>query len=57
MGDWTIFKKIKPDIIAIGYDQSMLKNALVSSGLIDFSSLVNITAFHPDLYSTTNLNK
>jgi len=57
MGQWSVVKKINPDIIAIGYDQSLLKQALISSGLVDDAHLIDILPFHPELYSTTNLNK
>jgi cytidyltransferase-like protein len=57
MGDWSIFKKINPDIVALGYDQNMLKKALIESGFVDSLELVDIPSFNPEIYSTTNLTK
>jgi FAD synthetase len=56
MGSWTTVKELKPSIIALGHDQNMLKSALVDSGLVSQTDVVNIPAFHSEIYSTTNLS-
>lgn len=53
MGDWSIFKKLNPDIIAIGHDQLDLKKALLNLDLDGV--IVDIEPFKKEVYSTTLL--
>ncbi len=54
MGTWSILKDIKPDIIAIGYDQHELYRALnkITNARLEF-----IKPYHKDIYKTSLLEK
>jgi len=49
LGEWTVVKKVKPDIIAVGYDQNILKKELTyfqKLSKIPFR-IVTISSFKP----------
>lgn len=55
IGQWSIFKKIKPDLIVLGYDQNGLFDSLNS-----LNSGIKILFTEPhlkDIYNTTKLQK
>ncbi len=57
-GDWSIFKNLKPKIIALGYDQVDLHNAILSSNLdLKDTKIIFIEPYLSDIYNTTRLQK
>ena len=58
MGSWDIVKKIRPDVVAVGYDQKELKENLESS-LSDFDwqlEIKTVSAHKPRKYRSSLLN-
>ena len=52
MGSWDIVKKLRPDVVAVGYDQKNLKESLENS-LSDFDwplEIETISAYKPEKY-------
>lgn len=70
LDNWSVLKKYKPDIVALGYDQDELKAALDAhfssrqaqdnSGELENSAkkpkLIMLKAFKPDQYKSSLLN-
>lgn len=55
IGRWSIFEDFIPDIIALGYDQNGLEDALKVLPKLKETQFINIHAFEPEIYSTTKL--
>ncbi len=55
-GEWSIFKKLSPNIIALGHDQNELKNELQKLNLSNVE-IVTVEPFKKNIYSTTLLSK
>jgi FAD synthetase len=58
LDNWSVLKKYKPDIIALGYDQDELKAALAAhfENSEKKPKLVILKAFKPDQYKSSLLN-
>lgn len=54
---WNIIKKIKPNIIAIGYDQKKLKIALTPIARNLDVRMVTLSSIEPKKYHSSILNK
>lgn len=59
-GDWSLLDEIKPDIIALGYDQrgefeEMLKKAIDEKGLK--AKLIHMKPFKPEIYSSSKIDE
>jgi len=52
IGSYTVVKRIKPDVIALGYDQKELARDIADKLNI---KTVTIPAFHPDKYKSSLL--
>ena len=52
IGAWSIVRKRQPEVIAFGYDQTALAEALQTADLGYVPELVWIDAYHPDRYHT-----
>ncbi len=58
MGSWDIVKKLRPDVVAVGYDQKNLKKSLENS-LSDFNwplEIETISAREPEKYHNSIIN-
>ncbi len=58
-GSWEIIKKVKPHVIAVGYDQKAMKKSLENS-LEDFNWLIEletVSAHQPEKYKSSLINK
>ncbi len=58
LGSWDIVKKVRPDVVAVGYDQKTLKNDLENS-LGEFGwhlEIETISAHEPHKYRSSLLN-
>lgn len=56
IGQWSIFNKVKPNIIILGHDQENLHKALIKSGYVSKNTkYIMIDAFYPDMYKTSLL--
>ncbi len=58
LGTYSVIKKIKPDIIAFGYDQALLRENLLAYLKERGQSIATVTlkAFEPDKYKSSILN-
>ncbi len=59
LSNWSVLKKYKPDIIALGYDQEELKAALGAhfENSEKKPKLVMLKAFKPEKYKSSILNQ
>mgnify|MGYP001594517703 CR=1 FL=1 len=58
IGSWNIFKSVKPDIIALGYDQEDLENSLKDYFETEKSfhpQIKKIPAFKPETYKSSKI--
>lgn len=55
LGEWSAIKKFKPDIVAVGYDQHGLKDALENSDIQPKPLIVQIIAHRPEIFKSSLL--
>ena len=56
LGEFSVIKNYNPDIIALGYDQEILFEALINSRVIDTKTkIVTIESYLPEMYKTSLL--
>jgi len=59
-GDYAVLRKIKPDIVCVGYDQTSLRSDVLQkmkAGVIPKISIIRIRAYQPRKFHTTILQK
>lgn len=54
LGSWSIFKEFSPNIIALGYDQNELKQAVLNLGLKNVE-VISVLPFKESIYKTSLL--
>lgn len=55
LNSWEALKKFKPDMVAVGYDQNDLKEALQKSDIEPFPEIVVIDSHQPEKYKSSLL--
>jgi len=53
IGNWKILEKVKPDVVAIGYDQMSLKESLEKSGTEPLPEIVVINSHEPEKFKSS----
>jgi len=53
LGKWSAIKKFKPSIVALGYDQHSLKEALENSGIKPMPKIMVIDSHKPDIFKSS----
>ena len=53
IGDWKILEKVRPDVVAIGYDQMSLKKSLENSNVAHKPEIVIIESYKPEIYKSS----
>lgn len=59
-GDYAVVRKVKPDIICVGYDQKSLSSDIkrkMKNGVIPKIPIVRIRAYRPKILHTSLLSK
>ncbi len=56
-GTWQIIDKLRPDIIACGYDQQAIKELLTQRfATLDSPRIISLSPFEPTIYKSSLLN-
>lgn len=56
-GTWQIIEKLKPDIIACGYDQQAIKELLTKRfTTLDSPQIISLSPYEPTIYKSSLLN-
>jgi len=59
-GDYAVLRKIKPDIVCVGYDQTSLRSDIlqkIKAGVIPKIPIIRIRAYRPKILHTSILKK